>query len=45
MSSLTSDQLRQYEEEGYIAPIDVLSREEANEVKEEIELIEKKMAR
>ncbi len=42
MSSLTSDQLRQYEEEGYIAPIDVLSREEANEVKEEIELIEKK---
>ena len=42
MSSLTSDQLKQYEEEGYVAPIDVLSKEEANEVKEEIELIEKK---
>ncbi len=42
MSSLTSDQLRQYEEEGYVSPIDVLSKEEANEVKEEIELIEKK---
>ncbi len=42
MSSLTSDQLRQYEDEGYVAPIDVLSKEEANEVKEEIELIEKK---
>ena len=42
MSSLTSEQLKQYEEEGYVAPIDVLSKEEANEVKEEIELIEKK---
>ena len=42
MSSLTSEQLKQYEKEGYVAPIDVLSKEEANEVKEEIELIEKK---
>jgi len=42
MSFLTSEQLKQYEEEGYVAPIDVLSKEEANEVKEEIELIEKK---
>ena len=42
MFSLTSEQLKQYEEEGYVAPIDVLSKEEANEVKEEIELIEKK---
>ena len=42
MSSLTSEQLKQYKEEGYVAPIDVLSKEEANEVKEEIELIEKK---
>jgi len=42
MSSLTSAQLKQYEEEGYVAPIDVLSKEEATEVKEEIELIEKK---
>jgi len=42
MPSLTPDQLKQYEEEGYIAPIDVLSKEEAKEVREEIELIEKK---
>ena len=42
MSSLTSEQLKQYKDEGYVAPIDVLSKEEANEVKEEIELIEKK---
>ena len=41
MTSLTSDQLKQYEEEGYVAPIDVLSKEEAKEVREEIELIEK----
>ena len=42
MPSLTSDQLKQYEEEGYVAPIDVLSKEEAKEVRDEIELIEKK---
>ena len=42
MSSLNSAQLKQYEEEGYVAPIDVLSKEEAKEVREEIELIEKK---
>jgi len=42
MSSLTPVQLNQYEEEGYVAPIDVLSKEETIEAKEEIELIEKK---
>ena len=42
MSSLTPKQLKQYEEEGYAAPIDALSKEEAIEVREEIELIEKK---
>ena len=42
MSSLTLDQLKQYEEEGYVAPIDVLSKEEAKEIRDEIELIEKK---
>ena len=42
MPSLNSDQLKQYEEEGYVAPIDVLSKEEAKEVRDEIELIEKK---
>jgi ectoine hydroxylase-related dioxygenase (phytanoyl-CoA dioxygenase family) len=42
MSSLTPVQRKQYEEEGYVAPIDVLSKEEAIEAREEIELIEKK---
>ena len=42
MSFLTSDQLKQYKEEGYVAPIEVLSKEEAKEVRDEIELIEKK---
>ena len=40
MSSLTSDQLNQYKEEGFIAPIDVLSSDEALKIREEIENIE-----
>jgi ectoine hydroxylase-related dioxygenase (phytanoyl-CoA dioxygenase family) len=42
MSSLTPKQLKQYKEDGYVAPIDVLSKKEASEVREEIEFIEKK---
>ena len=42
MSFLTSDQLKQYEEEGYVAPIDALSKKESKEIRNEIELIEKK---
>ncbi len=42
MSNLSSEQIKQYEEDGYLAPIDILSKEEANEIKEEIEIIEKK---
>ena len=42
MPFLTPDQISQYKDEGYIAPIDALSKEEAIEVREEIELIEKK---
>ena len=41
MSSLTSDQLNQYKEEGFIAPIDVLSSDEALKIRKEIENIEK----
>tara|TARA_B100001109_G_scaffold254052_1_gene252926 strand:+ start:503 stop:1327 length:825 start_codon:yes stop_codon:yes gene_type:complete len=43
MTYLSSNQLKQYEDQGYIFPIEVLSQKEALEVKEEIELIEKKM--
>ena len=42
MSSLTVKQIKQYQEEGYVAPIDVLSKEEAKEIRDEIEHIEKK---
>ena len=43
MTYLSSNQLKQYEDQGFISPIEVLSRNEALEAREEIELIEKKM--
>ena len=42
MPNLSLEQINQYKEEGYIAPIDVLTKDEAEEVKREIEYIEKK---
>ena len=41
MPNLSQEQINQYQEDGYIAPINVLSREEADEIRVEIELIEK----
>jgi len=43
MTYLSSNQLKLYEKQGYISPIEVLSHSEALEAREEIELIEKKM--
>ena len=43
MTYLSSNQLKQYNDEGYIAPINILSTEEAIEARKEIELIEKKI--
>ncbi len=43
MTYLSPNQLKQYKEEGYISPIEVLSSSEAFEAREEIESIEKKM--
>lgn len=43
MSNLTSNQLKQYNENGYLAPINILTKEEAYLARQEIELIEKKM--
>ena len=43
MSKLTTDQIQQYHKEGYVAPIEVLTREEALEVRNEIELIENRL--
>ena len=39
--SLTADQIKDYEDNGYISPIDILSKDESNEIREEIERIEK----
>ena len=43
MTYLSSNQLKQYEDQGYISPINVLSNSEALKAREEIEFIEKKM--
>jgi len=42
MSSLNEKQLEDYENHGFVSPIDVLTLEEAIKIKEEIEYIEKK---
>ena len=42
MAKLSEQQIKFYDEKGYIAPIDALSRQEANEIRQEIETIEKK---
>jgi len=42
VSKLTPEQHEQYKEKGFIAPLDALNKEEAEEVKNEIEFIEKK---
>ena len=43
MTYLNSNELRKYREEGYLSPIDILSKEEALLARKEIELIEKEM--
>jgi len=42
MTTLNANQLKDYQDNGYVAPIDILSVEEAKEIKKEIEYIEKK---
>ena len=42
MPNLSLEQINQYKKDGYIAPIDVLTKNEAEEIKKEIEYIEKK---
>ena len=42
MSFLNEKQLKDYEDHGFVAPINVLTLEEATKIKEEIEYIEKK---
>ena len=40
MPNLSLSQIKQYEDEGFVAPIDALTLEEANKVREELEYIE-----
>ena len=40
MTYLSSNQLKEYNEQGYIAPLDILSKSQALEARKEIELIE-----
>ena len=42
MPNLSLSQIKQYEDEGFVAPIDALTLEEANKIREELEYIEKK---
>ncbi len=43
MSYLSSNQLKQYKDEGFVSPINIFSKEKAKEIREEIELIENKI--
>ena len=43
MSYLSSNQLKQYEEKGFVSPINIFSKNKAKEIRSEIELIENKM--
>ena len=45
MSYLSSNQLKQYMDEGFVSPINIFSKEKAKEIRNEIELIEKKNTR
>ena len=43
MTYLSSNQLKQYEDEGFVSPINIFSKDKAKEIRNEIELIEKEM--
>jgi len=43
MTYLSSNQLKQYNNEGFVSPINIFSKEKAKEIRNEIELIEKEM--
>ena len=43
MSYLSSNQLKQYKDKGFVSPINIFSKEKAKEIRDEIELIEKKI--
>ena len=43
MTYLSSNQLHQYEDEGFVSPIDIFSKDKAKKIRDEIETIEQRM--
>ena len=43
MTYLSSNQLKQYEDEGFVSPINIFSKDTAKKIRNEIEMIEKEM--
>ena len=43
MSYLSSNQLKQYEDEGFVSPLNIFSKDKAKKIRAEIELIEKEI--
>tara|TARA_B100000035_G_scaffold303604_1_gene302368 strand:+ start:1018 stop:1845 length:828 start_codon:yes stop_codon:yes gene_type:complete len=43
MTFLSPNQLKQYKDEGFVSPINIFSKDKAKEIRNEIELIEKKI--
>ena len=43
MTYLSSNQLKQYEDEGFVSPINIFSKDEAKKIRNEIEMIEKEI--
>ena len=40
MTYLSSNQLKQYEDEGFVSPINIFSEDKAKQIRDEIEMIE-----
>ena len=43
MTYLSSNQLKQYKDKGFVSPIDIFSKDKAKEIRKEIELIEREI--
>ena len=43
MTYLSSNQLQQYKDEGFVSPIDIFSKDKAKEIRDEIETIEQRL--
>jgi len=43
MSYLSSNQLKQYDDQGFVSPINIFSKDKAKEIRNEIEMIENQM--